>query len=403
MHIPLFGTLRTQTLACSGIIGLFIVFSASLSQAASAPKEINPSAKPLVFGMSTALSGPAQYLGHSMRNGVLAAFERTQLKKHRIQNRSLKLHVKDDSYQPDSALSNVKQLIQSEQVLALIGNVGTPTAAKTAPYANSQQVPFFAAYTGAAILRQDPPQPYVINLRAGYEREAEVIIRYILNQGIKPTEIAFLLQGENEFEADDYGKAGYGAARKALKTQGFTETKAKRLFKTYYPRNTLSINSALKNFLRQPASPRAIIIVGAYAPSAKFINYAQSLFTKTLFFNLSFTGASALAKELQPHSDRVFITQVVPQISPSLKISQDFEQDMKKFLPGKPINAISFEGYLAGRALIDALHTIDGDINRDSIRIALNRLKQDQLKQDIHEVWLAKYDPRLGFTPVYSN
>ena len=393
MNSPSFCFKQSQTLALT----CFIALIASFSNAESSQGKASPAyASSLIFGMSTALSGPAQYLGHSMRDGVLTAFKRVNSMENGIQGRPIELLVKDDSYQPDSALKNVQLLINKYQVLALIGNVGTPTAAKTAPYANTQKVVFFAAYTGAAILRQDPPQAYVINLRPGYDKEAQEIIRYILNQGIKPAEIAFLLQGENHTEADDYGKAGYSAVRKALEAHGFNGSR--KLLQTYYPRNTLEISPALKELLKQRSPPRAIVIVGAYAPSAKFINYAQSLFTDTLFFNLSFTGASALAKELPPHSDRVFITQVVPQINPALEISQDFIQDMKKFSPNKQINAISFEGYIAGRSLVDALNSIDGAINRESIRIALSKSNQDK-----NRVWLAKNNPPLGFLPIHSN
>ena len=96
------------------------------------------------IGMSTALSGPAQYLGQSMHAGVKAAFDRAN-EEGGIQGIPINLIVKDDSYQPESALDNVQQLIKDERVLALIGNVGTPTAALTAPYANDKKVVFFAA------------------------------------------------------------------------------------------------------------------------------------------------------------------------------------------------------------------------------------------------------------------
>src|SRR5260370_148320 len=57
-------------------------------------------------------------------------------------------------------------------VLALIGDVGTPTMVRSAPIAVETGTLFFGAFTGAAkILRDDlagPGRKYIFNVRASY-------------------------------------------------------------------------------------------------------------------------------------------------------------------------------------------------------------------------------------------
>lgn len=77
------------------------------------------------LGMSTALSGPAQYIGQSMRDGMLALFERINCAGG-MHGYEIDMIVRDDGYQPQSALDNMKKLVLEDEVLAVVGNVGTP-------------------------------------------------------------------------------------------------------------------------------------------------------------------------------------------------------------------------------------------------------------------------------------
>ena len=59
----------------------------------------------------------------------------------------------------------MKHLYEKEQVFGVIGNVGTPTAVVALPYALERKMLFFGAFTGAGLLRNDPPDRYVFNYR----------------------------------------------------------------------------------------------------------------------------------------------------------------------------------------------------------------------------------------------
>ena len=113
--------------------------------------------KPLQFGMSTALSGPAAELGINMRDGLLIAFDRSN-RSGGIRGRDLRLRVLDDAYEPNQTVQNLKQLVVDPRILAIVGNVGTPTAIAALPIIRQHQILFFAPFTGAGVLRRSPPR-----------------------------------------------------------------------------------------------------------------------------------------------------------------------------------------------------------------------------------------------------
>lgn len=312
------------------------------------------------LGMSTALSGPNQYLGRAMYEGMLACFDEVN-QLGGVQGQKIHLTVLDDSYQPDSALKNTKQLIDQYKAIAIVGNVGTPTAAKAAPEANAQGVVFYGAYTGADILRKTPPEPFVFNFRASYRQEMEVIIRDILDHGIAPRRIAFFLQD------DAYGQAGYEMAKVVLETLDFQYID--ELPVTRYQRNSLSIQNAIKSMIYAKPKPEAIIIVGAYKPSAQFIRFTHRIFPEARFYNLSFSGAPALADALAGLYGRIYITQIVPVSS--LHIAENSEEQ----------NVIWHEGYLAAHVLVMALKRIQGKIDSNRLREALEALGEFNSKE----------------------
>jgi ABC-type branched-subunit amino acid transport system substrate-binding protein len=344
-----------------------------------------------VFGMSTVLSGPAAHLGINMRNGVLAALKEIN---HQggIQGRSLCLIALDDSYEPEKTVPNMHRLIEQESVLAIIGNVGTPTAIASVPITNRSHVPFFGAFTGAGILRRVPPDRYVINYRASYAEETAAMVQALITNGrLKPNEIAFFTQ------RDAYGDSGFVGGIAALKKNGLKDET--QITHGRYERNSLAIENGLADILLAEPEPKAVIMVGTYAPSAKFIRLARKYGLYSLFLNVSFVGAAPLAQELGPDEDGVIVTQVVPHLDSSLPIVRDYHKAMHLFDPSAAPTFGSLEGYISTRILIYALKRITGDITRESIINGLEDLGQFDLgfstslkiskteHQASHQIW----------------
>lgn len=376
-----------------GLILLFAFYFSLLPDFARIAKgqEIHCLNNSYVLGMSTVLSGPAAHLGINMRNGVMSALKEIN-RQGGIQGRSLCLKVLDDGYDPSTTVSNMHRLIDQENVLAIIGNVGTPTAIAAVPIANRSHVPFFGAFTGAGILRRIPADRYVINYRASYAEETAAMVQALINYGgLKPHEIAFFTQ------RDAYGDSGFFGGIAALKKNGLKDET--QIIHSRYERNSLAIENGLAEILLADPEPKAVIIVGTYAPSAKFIRLARNYGLNALFLNVSFVGAEPLALALGQEEDGVIITQVVPHLESQLQIVQDYHKAMRKYNPAIAPTFGSLEGYIATRIFLKALKNIKGEITRDSIIDALESLGEFDLEfgeptkitryehQVSHQVW----------------
>ena len=250
----------------------------------------------VVFGQSAAFSGPAQELGSNMRLGIEAAFHERNLAGG-VHGRQLALTSLDDAYEPEAAVSNTTALIESRDVFALIGAVGTPTSRSAVPVALAADIPYIAPFTGAEFLR-DERLTNVINVRASYYQETEEMVeRLTTDLGI--TRIAVMYQD------DSYGRAGYTGARQALERRGMEPVAI-----GVYPRNTISVKTALIDL--QQGNPEAVIMIGAYKPVSTLVLWARHIGLDPIFMTVSFVGSNALSRELGAMGEGVYVTQVVP-------------------------------------------------------------------------------------------
>lgn len=320
----------------------------------------------LLFGMSTALTGPASFLGLNMKAGIDVAIQE-KVQEGGINGKYPELICFDDGYEPERTAPNMRRLILDNQVLAIIGNVGTPTAVSAIPIANTSQIAFFGAFTGAGILRKTPPDRYVINYRASYAEEISAMIEALMTYaGLKSNEIAFFTQ------RDAYGDAGFAGGIAALKKRGLTDENL--IVHSRYERNTLAVENGLADIILADPLPKAVIMVGAYAPCAAFIRLAKQSGLKALFLNVSFVGAAPLAKALGKEGDGVIITQVVPHYDADIPIVQQYRKAMAAYQKDKEKSFISLEGYIAARILFKALESIKGPISREGVVDALEGL-----------------------------
>jgi branched-chain amino acid transport system substrate-binding protein len=335
--------------------------TASLLAVTLARAEDGVTADTIVFGQEAVFVGPAAALGTGMRVGIQAAFEEAN-KQGGVQGRKLKLVTIDDGYEPDKAIAATKKLIEEDKVFALIGPVGTPTAAATQPIATAANVPFIGAFTGATFLR-DRKLTNVVNIRASYDAETEAWAQHLV-EDLKIKKIAIF------YQEDSFGRAGLAGFKKAMEKRGM-EIAAEGTFE----RNTVAVKSALLAIKR--AEPEAVVMVGPYKPSAEFIKLAHKINFNPVFVNISFVGAVAFAKELGPDGNGVVVSQVVPfPWDVSIKAVADYQAAIKAVDPQTQPDFVSLEGYLVGRLAIAAVEKTGKDLTRESLLKAIRATGQ---------------------------
>jgi branched-chain amino acid transport system substrate-binding protein len=325
------------------------------------------SANEIVLGMSTALTGSAQNLGNDMQRGVLAGLERAN-RDGGVNGRHLRLTTLDDGYEPTRTAPNMQQLIEKDHVLAVVGNVGTPNAILAVPLANERKTLLFASFTGGPVLRNDPPDRYVINYRASYTEETAAMLDALIDVGgLKPEEVAFFTQ------RDGYGDTGFSLGLAALQSHGLKNWRA--VLHVGYERNTLAVEGAVADLMFADNPPRAVVMIGAYAPSAKFIRLCRDSGLNPLFLNVSFVGSNSLAAVLGQTDAHIIVTQVVPYPSDtSIPLVRDYQADLKSMDPSASAGFGDLEGYIAARILTAALQKIQGPPTREGLVDALESL-----------------------------
>ncbi|MGA7035267.1 MAG: ABC transporter substrate-binding protein, partial [Pseudolabrys sp.] len=265
--------------------------SQPLGQEPSGPKVMvrGISDNEIRFGMSAPFSGANKELGQNMRLGIEAAFNAAN-SRGGVNGRQLKLVAADDGYEPTRTADTMKRLYEKDQVFAVVGNVGTPTAAVALPYALDRKMIFFGAFTGAGLLRSDPPDRYVFNYRASYAEETAATVNYLVKvKRLKPSQIAVFAQ------QDAYGDAGFSGVARAIRALSGDENSILRL---HYQRNTVDVDDAVDQLRKSRVPIRAVVMVPGYRAAAKFIEKTRDLFPGMIYTSVSFVGSTALANEL---------------------------------------------------------------------------------------------------------
>ena len=331
-----------------------LVLVAGLAAFSAVPAEPGVDSERILFGQSAALTGPASGLGQAMRAGIEAAFHEAN-RNGGVHGRRLELISLDDGYEPEAAIENMRTLINERQVFALIGAVGTPTARSSVPVAAAAGVPYIAPFTGAPFLR-DGQWQNVINLRASYYQETEAMMEFLTRRGLTRVAVAY--------QDDSFGRAGFRGAQLAMERRGL-----KPAATAVYPRNTIAVKTTLLDVME--GEPEAVIIVGAPAPVAAFLNWGSKLRLDMVFMTTSFAGGNALIRNLSSESlssAGLLMTQVVPPLmGDALPVVQDYLAALKETSPDAEPGFVSLEGYLAGRMAVVAMEQCGPDPRRERV------------------------------------
>jgi ABC-type branched-subunit amino acid transport system substrate-binding protein len=365
------------------------------------------------FGISAPFSGPAKELGQNMKLGIEAAFNVANAKGG-VHGRKLRLVAADDGYEPARTAATMAQLYEKDQVFGLVGNVGTPTAVVALPYALDRKMLFFGAFTGAGLLRNDPPDRYVFNYRASYAEETAAVVNYLVKvKRLAPEQIAVFAQ------QDSYGDAGFAGVEKAIRAlRGGNDAPIVRLG---YQRNTVDVDDAVAQLqqLQQQKNRlpiKAVIMVPAYRAAAKFIEKTRDAYPDMIYTSVSFVGSTALANELmllgKKYATGVIVTQVVPALEGHSSLVLDYKSALAKYFPGEAPDYVSLEGYVDGTVLIAALQQNGPQLDTEKLVASFENLRDLDIglgtpmtftrseHQGVHKVWGTQLDADGRYQPI---
>ena len=334
------------------VLGLSVLIACLL--AVSAPTQAQTPGvtdKEILIGSCSALEGPSHFLGTETVTGAKAYFAMVN-DAGGVDGRKLKLLTYDDSYDPAKAEGCFNRLME-QKVFALGFFVGTPTAVKYIPMAESSKIPLVGLFTGAQTLYV-PLRHWIVNVRASYFDETREQVDGMWGTlGYKKIGVIY--------PEDAFGAAVLEGVKAALKTHG-----AEPVAAAPYQRQTANVGGAIDTV--KAARPDAVVVVGPSNTVAPILKQSHSKGWKPLFLTVSFVGTDELIQEAGEDAEGTVITQVVPPYYlTDLKAVALFRRELNKYIPSAQPNFVSLEGFVDAMVMVEGLKRAGKELTREGL------------------------------------
>ena len=313
----------------------------------------------ILIGQTSSFSGP---VAAGVKEGTDGArlYLDTVNDRGGVNGQKIELLSLDDKFDPKLAAENAAELAR-KGVVALFFNRGTPQSQAIMPVLDKYRLPLIAPSTGAMLLHK-PVHPWVFNVRATYQREAERAVRHLQLTGM--TRIA-LLQADDSFGDD--GAAGAKTGFEALKLQPVLHEKYSRTQPDFRPLGPKIVQ----------AQAQAVLFIGSGTHVVDGVKAIRAAGSAATVVTLSNNAASGFIKALGDQARGVVVSQVFPfersVASPLVKEMQELLASRRK---GEQATPAMLEGYAAAKVLVEALKRAGKDPTPERIKNALEGFKR---------------------------
>ena len=311
----------------------------------------------ITFGQSGCFSGTCRNAGLQYRAGILAAFHE---RNHEggVNGRDLVLITRDDGYQPERAAANANWFVNANEVFAVLGGIGTPTAERMAPAFREAMIPFVGHLTGAEFLSDARRFPNVVNVRTGYSEETRRLVAHMFEE-YDARRFGIIYQD------DAFGRSVLASYKSVLETFDLPI-----LAKAAYSRHTHAVHSSV--FVMEKAELDAVMLATTIGPAAQAINTARSLGHEYVVGLLSFVDSARLERLLDYTIEKILLTRVTPSTADErIAMVRRFRHALAAYRNAEPeaeervLDALALEGYIVGRFVIEVLERMQGELSRE--------------------------------------
>lgn len=325
-----------------------------------------PAAAQIRIGQTSSFTGP---VGPAVKEGTDAAkvyFDAVNARGG-INGLLIELISVDDKFDAKLTAENARKLID-QGVVALFFNRGTPQTEAIMPLLMERRVPLIAPSTGAMVVHE-PVHPWVFNVRATYQSEAERAVKHLFSIGLK--RVAVLLR-DDSFGAD--GAAG------ALR--GFEAMGAKPVVNEKYARTKPDFAPAVQKITQ--ADAQAVMFIGAGTEVADGTRLLRAAGSQAQIVTLSNNAAAGFIKAMGENARGVIVSQVFPS---ERSLSAPLIKELHDLLrvrwggQGKPpeITPAMVEGFAAAKVLVEGLRRAAPDPTPAKLKAALESMRKFDL------------------------
>lgn len=353
--------MRRPVAGCTAILLLLTILPSAHRTNARAAAIPGVTASQILVGTSLPLSGPAGAYG-IIANGIQAYF--SYVNAHGgVYGRKLTLNVLDDGYDPLRTQINVKRLVLSNNVFALLGVLGTANNLAALKFITQQQVPLVYPATGSSLMAK-PFHKYLFPLQVTYTVEGKVLTDYAVKT-LHAKKIGVFYQN------DSFGKEGLDAVTARAKSDGVTVTAAE----SYQVTDTDFSAQAQK---LQQAGVDAVIVFAVPSPAATFIGTAAKIGLHAAMLSSSIASDPGVIKALGPAGEGVFFAAYSPlPTSPDPK-AVFYRSVMSKYgdTATAPLGEFTEAGVGAAEVFVEGLRRAGKNLTRPGFISALETLRK---------------------------
>jgi len=275
-----------------------------------------------------------------------------------IAGQQIELVTLDDKNQAPLSAENAKKLVADPHVVALFLNRGTPHAQAMLPVLEEARIVLLAPSTGAMVLHK-PVHPYVFNVRATYQKEAERLTRHFGMAGLDRVGICYV--------DDSFGTDALQGALNVYKA-GDAQPALNEKIDKFKPDYSKCVEKALAT------KPLGMIIIGTTVSVAVGVKALRDAGSRVTIGTLSNNAAKGFIDALGEYKTGVIVSQVFPS---ERRLAVPMIAEAARLGSAKNIQTLTpamIEGYAAAKTLVIALKRAAKDkdgITRASIKRTL--------------------------------
>jgi branched-chain amino acid transport system substrate-binding protein len=314
------------------------------------------------IGQTTALTGPAASAVNEINIGAKLYLNAVNADGG-INGQLIELVSLDDNNKAATAADNAAQLVADQRVVALFLSRGTPQTQAILPHLATGKIPLIAPSTGAMALH-NPVNPWVFNVRASYQREAEVVVRHLGLTGLDKVALLYV----NDSFGEDAIQGAMRVFKQASATPALVQT-VEREKPNYAP--LVSKLSELK--------PLGVVIIGSPTSVAAGVQAMRAAGLKATVATLSNNAAGGFVTALGPDPGSVIVSQVFPS---ERRLAVPMIAEASRLAGAQKVAQLTpamIEGFAAAKVLVAGLRRAEKEskvVTRQSLKRGLESLER---------------------------
>ena len=331
----------------------------------------------IVLGSSQPLTGTLAYMGKAVDEGMRTYFDMVNASGG-VNGRKLKLITYDDELKPAKSVANAKLLVERDNVLAMVGNVGHATNMSAYEYSSTKKVPTIGALS-ISDLTSNPARDLLYVLPSPQSTETAAYVDHAVNT-LKAKRVAMLYQN------DGWGKPAFEIATKQLEKYGQKVVEAQS-----FERFATDITSQV--FKLKESNPDVVIVYALGQEAVLFFRGADKLGWKPTVFGAGGLNDPKFIELLGKTEAKLYVASYYDPVDGNNPAIREFTERHNKLYPDSKMSAMGLMGYSAAAVMVEALKRAGPQPDRVKLTAAMDGLKDfDQ-----------KIGPKITFQPVAAG